>query len=104
MKDALQSSQCANLLKVLADEDRLRIVQCLRDAGKTVGEIAQELGLEIANASHHLKVLREGGFLTSEREGRFIRYRLAEGKLQLTRGKTDALDLGCCRLELPRPG
>jgi ArsR family transcriptional regulator len=102
MKDMLRSNECAELLKVLADKDRLRIVQYLRAGPKTVTEISDALKVEIANTSHHLKVLREGGFLTSERDGRFIRYQLAEGKL-LDEGKKDAIDLGCCRLELPRP-
>jgi ArsR family transcriptional regulator len=102
MKDVLRSTECAELLKVLAEKDRLRIVQCLRAGSRTVTEISDELKLDIANTSHHLRILKAGGFLTSEREGRFIRYQLAEGKL-LDEGKNDAIDLGCCRLELPRP-
>ncbi len=39
MEDVLESDRCAQLLKAIADPDRLRIVQCLRAGPHTVGEV-----------------------------------------------------------------
>ena len=91
------------MLKALADEDRLRIIEQLRGGEQTVGALAEALKLEIANVSHHLRVLRESGFVSFTREGRFMRYRLADGVLHASRQHGDQIDLGCCRLEWPRP-
>ncbi len=40
MHDPLKPDLCSKYLKAVAEPDRLRIVQFLRDGPKTVGEIA----------------------------------------------------------------
>jgi DNA-binding transcriptional ArsR family regulator len=48
-------------------------------------------------------VLREGGMVESEREGRYVRYRLSSSAYVQSPSETvDHLDLGCCRLEIPK--
>jgi DNA-binding transcriptional ArsR family regulator len=103
MKDLLQSDHCAQMLRRLADPDRLLIIQALRDGPKTVGEIGASTDQKIANVSHHLKVLREGGLVESERDGRFVRYRLSPTAYFASKsGPVDHLDIGCCRIEIPK--
>lgn len=92
----LAETSCAELLKVLADETRLAVLQELMAGPKHVGEINAGLGLEQSLLSHHLKVLREAGLVESERDGKAVLYRLAphvEG-----RRKGRAINLGCCLL------
>lgn len=85
---------CASLLKVLADETRLAVVQQLMEGPKHVGEINEGLHLEQSLLSHHLKVLREAGLVLSERDGKAVVYRLAP---QVESAKTrKAINLGCC--------
>ncbi|MEX2542921.1 MAG: metalloregulator ArsR/SmtB family transcription factor [Trueperaceae bacterium] len=50
-------------LSVLAEPNRLRIVELLRDGPLTVGEIADRLGLRQPQTSKHLKVLSDNGIL-----------------------------------------
>lgn len=88
------STSCADLLKVLADETRLAIVEQLMDGPRHVGEINEELQIEQSLLSHHLRVLRESGLVTSERDGKAVLYRLAK-KVQKGRGGK-AINLGCC--------
>ena len=76
MKDPLSSKECAERLKALADADRLRIVQALRSGPKNVSEITAELGQEIANVSHHLQILKRERIVVTEKQGRFVVYRL----------------------------
>ena len=102
MKDALSSKECAERLKALADEDRLKIVQALRSGPKNVGEIAMELGQEITNVSHHLQILKREEIVETEKQGRFVVYRLHPDVFASSRSSSDCLDLGCCRLELPK--
>jgi ArsR family transcriptional regulator len=98
MADSLQPERCARLLKALADPERLRIVGCLRQGPRNVSEIAATLGAEIVNVSHHLGVLRNAGLVLDEKQGRFVVYRLHPEIFQ----SGGHLDLGCCRLEIPK--
>jgi DNA-binding transcriptional ArsR family regulator len=91
------------MLRLLADPERLLIIQLLRDGPQNVSEIAARTKQKLANVSHHLKTLREGGIVESQREGKFIRYSLIAGAyVEAPSGKVDHLDIGCCRLEIPK--
>src|SRR5205823_2228919 len=105
MEDKSEFDHCAELLSALAAPDRLRIVQLLRLGPRSVGEIADELHIRIVNLSHHLTVLRHAGLVRNERQGRYIFYSLAPEVVQEEDEdpKSEHLNLGCCRLELPRP-
>ncbi len=87
---------CAEMLKVLADETRLGVVQQLLDGAKHVGEINEQLHVEKTLLSHHLKVLREAGMVEAQRDGKAVLYRLSPAVESRRRGK--GLDLGCCKI------
>jgi ArsR family transcriptional regulator len=87
----------------LADPDRLQIVACLFEGEKHVTQIAENLGKEIANVSHHLGVLRAADLVTTSREGRFIVYTLHPEVRGARQARHSEINLGCCRLEFPRP-
>lgn len=67
----------AELCKSLADPKRLMIIHHLRDGPKSVGELAEILGLKQSNTSQHLGVLRKVGVVSSERHGNTVHYSLA---------------------------
>ncbi|MCZ8513224.1 metalloregulator ArsR/SmtB family transcription factor [Paenibacillus filicis] len=50
-------------LSALAEPNRLRIVELLRDGPLTVGEIAERLELHQPQASKHLRVLSDSGLV-----------------------------------------
>jgi DNA-binding transcriptional ArsR family regulator len=93
--DVLQSD-CASLLKVLADETRLAVVRQLMHGPKHVSEINAALGIDQSLLSHHLKVLRDGGIVEAQRDGKAMLYRLSPNVESRRRG--EVIDLGCCRL------
>lgn len=100
--DRLNSEFCAERLKALAEPLRLRIVDLLRNGELTVSDIAAFLEAEVVTVSHHLQILKRANLVAPHREGRFIYYRLHEDLLKASgRNKTQFLDLGCCRLEIP---
>jgi len=101
MRDKLNSAECSKYLRALADPERLKIVQCLQDGPKTVGEIRAQLGAQLANVSHHLKQLRIAGVTSSHKRGRFVVYSLAPNVLpNASKHPLNVLEFGCCRIEL----
>lgn len=68
----------ADVLKTLASPRRLEIVHRLAEGPCEVGRLADELGMSQPNASQHLAVLRSSGVVEAVREGREVRYRLAD--------------------------
>ena len=71
----------AFLAKILTDENRLRILLCLRQGRKSVSRIAEELDLPQPLVSHHLKELRRALLVTVERQGVFIYYEIADFRI-----------------------
>ncbi|MFH1169426.1 MAG: metalloregulator ArsR/SmtB family transcription factor [Chloroflexota bacterium] len=71
----------AELCRSLSDPKRLHIIQELRGGEKTVGKLAETLGLKQSNTSQHLSVLRKVGVVSSRREGSTVCYSLANPKI-----------------------
>ena len=90
------NASCAELLKVLADETRLAVVECLLERPMHVGELNESIQVEQSLLSHHLRVLREAGFVYSQRDGKAVLYCLAPRVEAMCEGKS--INLGCCRL------
>jgi ArsR family transcriptional regulator len=66
------------LLHALADPTRLAIVRQLAADGQVCAcDFTSCCDVSQPTVSHHLKVLREAGVVTSERRGTWIDYRLA---------------------------
>lgn len=82
--DREKADAMAPVLTALADPVRLRIISMLVDApdGSACGcDLEGPLGLAQPTVSHHLKVLREAGLVTSERRGRWVFYRVVPDRL-----------------------
>ncbi len=101
-EDRLNSQWCAEKLKALGEPTRLRIVDLLRDGERPVGDIAHLLNEEVVNVSHHLGILFHAGLVEKTKEGRFMKYRLHTEVMHRSRDGSQQLDLGCCRLQVPR--
>lgn len=103
-KDPLQPRRCAELLAALAAPERLKIVRFLADGPRNVTQIAEMLAIPAVNVSHHLTVLKQARLIRGRKQGRFVWYSLGPGVLEeaVEAGvPREALNLGCCRLELP---
>lgn len=68
--------QLARLGRALASGPRLALLDLLRQGPRTVEGLARETGLTLANASQHLKVLRQAHLVESEKRGLQVHYRL----------------------------
>ena len=68
----------AEVLRTLASPRRLEILHRLAAGPCEVRRLADELRISQPNVSQHLAVLRASGLVDADREGREVRYRLAD--------------------------
>ncbi len=78
LDDADRYQRHADLCKVLVDPKRLMLLDALRDGEASVSELAQRLGVTLANASQHLRVMRHAGLVAHRRAGTTVYYAIAE--------------------------
>jgi ArsR family transcriptional regulator len=74
----------AQVFKALGDPVRLRLVSLIgaHQGGEAcVCDLTDAFDLTQPTISHHLKVLREAGIITSERRGTWVYYRLVPAVL-----------------------
>ena len=74
--DAASAKALAATLQALATPSRLLILDRLRRAPSTVGDLAHSIGMEQPAVSQQLRILRNLGLVTGERNGRSITYEL----------------------------
>jgi DNA-binding transcriptional ArsR family regulator len=73
----------SEMFKALAVETRVKIIEMLKSEGPMgAKKIADRLGVTPAAASQHLKILRQAGFVRSERNGYWIPYSIDEDALE----------------------
>jgi ArsR family transcriptional regulator len=93
-----------NVLKALADERRLAIVEMLADGERCICELASGLDASDALVSHHVKKLREAGIVQTRRVGQWLHCSLDVEAFAAISGEVDALSDraaqaaqgGCC--------
>jgi len=66
----------ARVLKALANESRLKIVDRLARSECSVGELVELIGSDPSTVSKHLAVLRAHGIVVDRREGNVVYYSL----------------------------
>jgi DNA-binding transcriptional ArsR family regulator len=79
-----------DFLKVIAEENRLKILCILLQSDEQcVCDIWKYLNLPQNLTSHHLKILKDFGLITSRKEGLNVFYSINHQKLKQTRGLLD---------------
>ncbi|MDQ1683085.1 MAG: ArsR family transcriptional regulator, arsenate/arsenite/antimonite-responsive transcriptional [Frankiaceae bacterium] len=77
-------AQAAHQFKALADPVRLRLLNLLANAPRgeiSACDLVEPAGKSQPTVSHHLKVLREAGFVRTERRGQWIYYSIVPEQL-----------------------
>ena len=77
---------------VLADPTRLRLFSLIGAKGEACAacEMVEPLGVSQPTVSHHLKVLRRAGLVTSEKRGRWVYYHPVPERLAVLAGVLEA--------------
>jgi len=71
----------ARVAKALASPGRLELLETLAQGERSVDALSKASGMSVANTSHHLQTLREGGLVQSRREGLQMIYDLSDGEI-----------------------
>lgn len=73
-----ESEQIADTMFALSSPVRVRLLGCLLSAPHSVSELVQATGWEQSAISHQLRVLRDHGLVTVQRQGRMRVYAIAD--------------------------
>ncbi|MEV4646411.1 metalloregulator ArsR/SmtB family transcription factor [Saccharopolyspora sp. NPDC049426] len=66
----------ADFFKTLGHPARIRVLELLSEDEQAVSEMLPEVGVEAANLSQHLAVLRRAGLVVTRKEGATVFYSL----------------------------
>jgi DNA-binding transcriptional ArsR family regulator len=70
----------AEVLRTMANPRRIQILHELAEGPIEVGRLVDRVGASQPNVSQHLAAMRAVGLVESERDGREVRYRLADAR------------------------
>lgn len=65
-----QAEQIADTMFALSSPTRVRLLGCLLTAPHSVSELVEATGIEQSGVSHQLRVLRDHGLVSVQRQGR----------------------------------
>ncbi len=87
----------SDMFKVLGVETRIKIIDLLKSKGPLGAKnIAEVLDITPAAVSQHLKILKQAGFVRSERKGYWIPYSIDEEALENCRDlMSEVCTCGC---------
>ena len=78
----MQAQPIDRMFLALADKSRRGMVERLSDGPATVKQLATPAGMRLPSAVKHLKVLEEGGLVTSRKVGRTRTYSIQEDAIR----------------------
>ena len=87
----------SRILKALADENRLQIIQELLKREATVQDLSDILGIQVYNTSKHLKVLEANELVNKRKDSNHRIYYVTESLRSRLSEDKQMLDLGCCQ-------
>lgn len=103
--DEATAARVADLLKVTANPNRLRILYLLTQGECSVSEIEQRLGIRQPTLSQQLGELRNAEVVVTRREHKAVFYSLADPRMRaLLEAFDDILVAGRPQRRLPTPG
>ncbi len=73
------ADEASELLKALSNQHRLLILCQLIEGEKSVGQLAEFLGIRDSTVSQHLALLRRERIIAGRRDGQTIWYRIESG-------------------------
>lgn len=79
-KDAIYE-QFSRIGKAVSSPKRLELLDLICQGEKTVETLSRETGLTVANTSQHLQTLRTARLIKAEKEGLYVKYRVADEKV-----------------------
>lgn len=85
IKDTESFVHTAKVFKAMCDENRLMILELLKNGEKCACVILEELNIVQSTLSHHMKILVESGLVISRKDGKWTNYVLSVSGFETAR-------------------
>ena len=102
MMDSGQYEDLLQLLKAVADENRLRMVGLMSERAYTVSEMAGLFNFNEPTVSHHVSKLHSAGLLRLRMEGNQRFYSINEKRLAMFKGYVNTIETLPTQTEKPK--
>ncbi len=73
----MDNKRMAVMFKAFCDENRLKILQLLRDGEKCACKLLEEMQITQPTLSHHMKILCDSGVVVGRKEGKWMHYSIS---------------------------
>lgn len=67
----------AAMFKAFADENRIQILELLRDGERCACMLLEEMKITQPTLSHHMKILCDAGVVVGRKEGKWMHYSIS---------------------------
>ena len=64
------------IFKALGDENRMRIINILKDGEKCACKLLEDIDISQSTLSHHMKILCDADIVTAEKDGKWMHYKI----------------------------
>ncbi|MDY4794137.1 MAG: metalloregulator ArsR/SmtB family transcription factor [Pararoseburia sp.] len=78
----MDNKKMAAMFKAFCDENRLQILELLRDGERCACSILEEMQITQPTLSHHMKILCDSGVVVGRKEGKWMHYSISDKGLE----------------------
>ena len=78
----MDKKRIASMFKAFCDENRLQIIELLRDGERCACSILDEMQITQPTLSHHMKILCDSEVVVGRKEGKWMHYSISEEGLE----------------------
>ena len=72
----------AIIFKAFCDENRVRILELLKDGEKCACKLLEEMNITQPTLSHHMKILCDSGIVEGRKEGKWMHYSISRESVE----------------------
>ena len=87
----VENKRMAAMFKAFADENRIQILELLRDGERCACRLLEEMNITQPTLSHHMKILCDSGIVVGRKEGKWMHYSISEDGMRDVRNYLDEL-------------
>ena len=87
----MDNKRMAAMFKAFADENRIQILELLRDGERCACRLLEEMNITQPTLSHHMKILCDSGIVVGRKEGKWMHYSISEDGMRDVRNYLDEL-------------
>ncbi|MDD7641690.1 MAG: metalloregulator ArsR/SmtB family transcription factor [bacterium] len=74
----MNNKKMAAMFKAFGDENRIQILELLRDGERCACRLLEEMKITQPTLSHHMKILCDSGIVVGRKEGKWMHYSISE--------------------------